>query len=74
MSSAQLADANEIERSTIELGEPYQVGNRWSINAERLGDLLMTEVEFFDEGAHRKRSFRRVQVISLEVFDERELR
>ena len=53
--------------------QPHDIRDRRSIFADRRGDCFLRQVEFFGQPTISERFIDRVQVFTLEVFDERHL-
>ena len=51
--------------------QPQQVRDRRARAADGFGALLMRELEFVDESIERARLFQRVEILALDVLDER---
>ena len=62
-----------MRTSSGSLQQPHEVRDRRAILADRRGDVFLLQVEFVGEAAVGERLFDRVQVLALDVFDQRHL-
>ena len=69
----QDALSNGILRKRVEIGQAKQIGDRHPIQSEPLSKLLVGQSELLDQSPDRLGSFDWVEILPLDVFDERPL-
>ena len=67
----QRAGATFVAHLVRQLQQPQVVGDRRAILADRVGDLFLRQVELVDEPAIGVRLFDRIEILALDVLDQR---
>ena len=67
----QRAGGDAVAHFSWKLQQPQRVCDRRSIFADRIGDLVLREMQFIGETAIGVRLFDRIQILALNVLDQR---